>query len=163
MGSDDELFRGLYPALRRFAAAVGPLDVDPDDLVQDALVRVLRRGLLDDLDDPMAYLRRTILNLATDRRRGFGRMRRAFTRAGGGAVAGALADYPSDVADLLALPPEVRAVLWLVDVEGRSFDEVASMLDCSITAARSRASRGRQRLRLTLAAEGATFDPEDPR
>jgi DNA-directed RNA polymerase specialized sigma24 family protein len=39
MVGDDELFRALYPGLRRFAAAVGPLEVDPDDLVQDALVR----------------------------------------------------------------------------------------------------------------------------
>jgi RNA polymerase sigma-70 factor (ECF subfamily) len=153
MVGDDELFRVLYPGLRRFAAAVGRLEVDPDDLVQDALVRVLRRGTLSELDDPLAYLRRTIVNLAADRRRGFGRLRRALTRVD--RRDGAASEYPSDLSDLMALPPEVRAVLWLVDVEGRSFDEVAAAIGCSVTAARSRASRGRRQLRLTIAAEGS--------
>jgi RNA polymerase sigma factor (sigma-70 family) len=152
-GRDDDLFRALYPGLRRFAAAVGPLEVDPDDLVQDALVRVLRRGPLATLDDPQAYLRRTIVNLAADRRRGFGRLRRALTRVD--RSEGAASEYPSDLADLLALPPEVRAVLWLVDVEGRSFEDAAAVIGCSVTAARTRASRGRRQLRLTIAAEGS--------
>jgi RNA polymerase sigma-70 factor (ECF subfamily) len=152
MDGDDELFRELYPALRRFAAAVGPAEVDPDDLVQDALVRMLRRGSLSELDAPLAYLRRTILNLASDRRRGFGRMHRAFSRLG--VRSGEPTAYPSDIADLLHLSPEIRAVLWLADVEGRSFDDVAEILGCSVTAARSRASRGRKQLRLTLAVEG---------
>src|SRR5688500_17916831 len=120
MDGDDELFRELYPALRRFAAAVGPAEVDPDDLVQDALVRVLRRGNLTDLEAPLAYVRRIILNLASDRRRGFGRMHRAFSRVG--VRSGDDTEYPSDLADLLHLSPEIRAVLWLADVEGRSFD-----------------------------------------
>ena len=152
-----ELFRALYPGLRRFAAAVGPVDVDPDDLVQDALVRVLRRGSLNRLDNPLAYLRRTILNLAADRRRGLGRMRRAFRRVG--AADTVHVDYPSDVDDLLALPPEVRAVLWLADGDGRSFDEIAEMLGCSVTAARTRASRGRRDLRIALAAEATEEQP----
>jgi RNA polymerase sigma factor (sigma-70 family) len=156
MDREDDLFRALYPGLRRFAAAVGPIEVDPDDLVQDALVRVLRRGTLSELDDPQAYLRRTIVNLAADRRRGFGRWRRALGRLDRH-TRGEVSAYPSDLADLLSLPPEVRAVLWLVDVEGRPFEEVATVIGCSVTAARSRASRGRRQLRMTLAAE-ATED-----
>ena len=31
----------LYPALRRFAAMTAPLEMDPDDLVQDALAATL--------------------------------------------------------------------------------------------------------------------------
>jgi RNA polymerase sigma factor (sigma-70 family) len=151
MERDDEVFRALYPGLRRFAAAVGPIEVDPDDLVQDAVVRVLRRGALADLDDPQAYLRRTIVNLASDRRRGFGRLRRALGRVDRGDVTAS--EYPSDLADLLSLPAPVRAVLWLVDVEGRSFEDAAAIIGCSVTAARSRASRGRRQLRLTIAAE----------
>jgi DNA-directed RNA polymerase specialized sigma24 family protein len=114
---------------------------------------VLRRGSLSELDDPQAYLRRTIVNLAADRRRGFRRLRRALTRVD--RRDRAASEYPSDLPDLMALPPEVRAVLWLVDVEGRSFDEVAAAIGCSVTAARSRASRGRRQLRLTIAAEGS--------
>ena len=55
---DAEVFDALYPALRRFAAVVGGLEVDPDDLVQEAVARALRRGPLGELDNPGAYLRR---------------------------------------------------------------------------------------------------------
>ncbi len=36
---DRELIHDLYPSLRRLAAVVGPADVEPDDLVQEALLR----------------------------------------------------------------------------------------------------------------------------
>src|SRR5205823_4802816 len=72
---DAAVFERLYPALRRFAAATGPIETDPDDLVQEAVSRVLRRHALTDLDDPGAYLRRTIANLASNERRGFARWR----------------------------------------------------------------------------------------
>lgn len=75
--SDENVFRALYPALRRWAAMAGALDQEPDDLVQEAVLRALRRGPLHALDDPGAYLRRSILNLATDARRSDGRRRRA--------------------------------------------------------------------------------------
>ena len=77
VGDDEATFAGLYPRLRRLAAVAAPLEVDPDDLVQDALVRVLRRGPLADLDDPGAYLAKVIVNLASNSRRGLGRRRRA--------------------------------------------------------------------------------------
>lgn len=41
-GNDAALIRSLYPTLRRFAGAMGPAEVEPDDLVQEALVRTLR-------------------------------------------------------------------------------------------------------------------------
>lgn len=59
------IFADCYPALRRFSAVVGPYECDPDDLVQEAVARVLKHYRLDELDQPMAYLRRTILNLAS--------------------------------------------------------------------------------------------------
>ncbi len=52
--SEQDLIRELYPSLRRFAAVVGSADIDPDDLVEDALQRALRRGPLTDLDHPSA-------------------------------------------------------------------------------------------------------------
>ena len=46
---DGALFARLYPGLRRFAAVCGSFDTDPDDLVQEAVARTLRRagGLFD--------------------------------------------------------------------------------------------------------------------
>src|SRR5687768_9466293 len=65
-----EMFRSLYPGLRRLAGACGPIDGEPEDLVQEAVSRALRRGPLTELDDAGAYLRRSIVNLASNQRRG---------------------------------------------------------------------------------------------
>lgn len=152
--TDDDLFARLYPALRRFASVVGPAGTDPDDLVQEAVGRTLRRGPLTALDDAGVYLRRAIVNLAANERRRQGRWRRARARAAAGeSPAGEPASYPSDVADLLRLPPETRATLWLVDVEGRTFDEVAALLGATSEAVRARASRARRSLRQTITEE----------
>lgn len=142
---DGQLFTRLYPGLRRWAAVVGPADVAPDDLVQEAVARVLRRGRLCDLVEPEIYLRRCIVNLASNERRGSTRLRRAWVRLGAEASS-VTPHYPSDLGELQRLSPHERGALFLHDVEGRSFEEVARLLDCSPAAARKAASRGRQRL-----------------
>lgn len=150
---DAELFEELYPGLRRFAAVTAPRETDPDDLVQEAVARVLRRHPLSELDDPGAYLRRTIVNLASNQRRSFARWRIAVGRLGRTEEEGRAAEYDSDLADLLRVPPEGRAVLYLVEVEGRSYAETAALLGISEEAARARAVRARRRLRLDLQGE----------
>ncbi|MCJ7779854.1 MAG: hypothetical protein MUQ27_03430 [Acidimicrobiia bacterium] len=60
---ESQIFADCYPALRRFTAVVWPLECDHDDLLQEAVPRVLRHHRLDELDQSMAYLRRTVLNL----------------------------------------------------------------------------------------------------
>lgn len=144
--ADEDLFRRLYPALRRFAAVVGRLDVDPDDLVQEAVLKTLRRGPLHRLEAPGAYLRRAILSVATDSRRTSSRTAEVISLLAREQeepvpdAAGAL-----DVLDVLS--PLDRALLYLVDVERFTLKEAAPMLGLSHTAARSRASRARLRAR----------------
>ncbi|HZN13050.1 MAG TPA: sigma-70 family RNA polymerase sigma factor [Acidimicrobiales bacterium] len=152
MRGDSELFEELYPGLRRFAAATAPREVDPDDLVQEAVARTLRQHSLTELDDAGAYLRRAIANLASNHRRGFARWRVAIGRVGR-TEEGRMAEYDSDLADLLRVPPEGRAVLYLVDIEGRPYAEAATLLGISEEAARARAARARRRLRLDLEGE----------
>ena len=147
MASDEETFRRLYPDLRRFAAVVGGLGQDPDDLVQEAVVRALRRGSLHELASPGSYLRRAILNLAHDSRRSSLRRDRALDRLRRDAETPAQDPGSGRLDDLEHLAPVERAVLYLVDVEGYSFDEASSLIGISVTAARSRASRARRRLR----------------
>jgi RNA polymerase sigma-70 factor (ECF subfamily) len=152
--SDDEIFAGLYPSLRRFAATIRPPEVDPDDLVQEALVRVLANRSLAEIDHPGAFLRTTMLRLVANERRSLGRRRRAFTRA--------VADdaeaptYPSDLDELRRLDPEDRAVLYLVVVERASYAEVAEILSCNEATARSRKLRALRKLRSTM-----SFDTEE--
>lgn len=148
---DEGTFRALYPQLRRFTAVVSASGDDPDDLVQEALMRVLARGGLADLDSPAAYLKRTILNLAADRRRSLGRGRRALSRLR--VRDGTESDFPSDLADLDRLSPVDRAVLFLAEVEGLPQAEVAETLGLSHQAVRSRASRARRQLRQDIEAE----------
>lgn len=152
--SDEVVLAELYPALRRLAAVVAPPEAEPDDLVQEAVSRALRKGSLGRLDNPGAYLRRAIVNLAANERRRLGRWRRARNRAvRSPADDGQPEAYPSDLADLLRLPPATRAALWLVDVEGRGFDEVAELLGTTNEAVRARASRARRALRQTMTEE----------
>lgn len=143
-------FDGLYPQLRAFAAVVGPVEVDPDDLVQEALTRALAAGSLDAVEDVGAYLRRTMVNLSSNHRRRFARHRVAMTRLVSAADLREEAVYPSDLEDLMALEPTQRAVLFLREVEGRTYQQISLLLDMSEGAVRMCASRARRRLRVAL-------------
>jgi DNA-directed RNA polymerase specialized sigma24 family protein len=157
VGTDDrwspervQQLRDLYGPLRRFAAVIGRYDVDPDDLVQDALAKVLQRdpGLILDLG---SYLRRTIANAATDERRRASRANGALNRLGGGA--GSPDQYPSDLEDLMRLQPAVRALLYLVEIEGEPVADAAALVGMSHSGARVALMRARRRLRGDLATE----------
>lgn len=150
---DRLLIDELYPALRRFAATVGSYDVEPDDLVQEAMARTLRTRSLTELDNPKAYLCRAIVNVASNQRRSFGRLRKALQRMGGDE---ATTDaYPSDLGYLEALDPRARAVLYLTEIEGYPFDEVADTIGVTSANARKIAERSRRQLR-QLVEERAT-------
>ncbi len=150
---DRAAFRAMYLRLRRFAGAVGPWEVEPEDLLQEALVRALERGPLSRLDHPEAYLRRTIVNLSHNYvRRRYG-AERANTAMAAAAPHDEMPGYPSDLADLLSLDPVARAVLYLHDVERYSFPEVATALNLPAGTCRQIASRSRRRLRIQLQQE----------
>jgi RNA polymerase sigma-70 factor (ECF subfamily) len=149
---DATLFAELYPALRRFAAAVSSLDVDPDDLVQEAVARTLRRCPLHELDEPATYLRRAVVNLARTHHRDTTRRSRLLAAA---APADTRAEphhdaYPSDFGDLSSLSVEQRAVLFLRFVEGRDTDDIAELLGLTAEAVRARSSRAIRALRVEL-------------
>lgn len=147
MDEDEALVRRLYPMLRRFAAVVAPPEVAPDDLVQDALVATLRRGSLSGLADPGAYLRRALVNLASNRRRSMGRGRRAMGRLTAGVAHDATDSYPSDLAYLAELSPLARAVLYLHHVDGLRMEEVATVLGMRASSVRQLATRARRQLK----------------
>jgi RNA polymerase sigma-70 factor (ECF subfamily) len=145
-----------YPSLRRFAAVAAPFDLEPDDLLQEALVAVLRRHRLTELEHPIAYIRKTILNAAAAHSRRMGRRRVALRRYAASTRLPAAPSYPSDLADLYRLSPKERAALYLHEVEGYRFAEIASMLGCSEAAAKKAGSRARRRLALELSGGGVT-------
>jgi RNA polymerase sigma-70 factor, ECF subfamily len=150
--NDGQVFSALYPALRRFAAAVRPPGVDADDLVQEAVTRTLAVRSLSELDEPLAYLRSAVMRVALNVRRS---KRRSDSRmmTMGVPEAGRSDDYPSDLADLWSVPPTARAVLFLTVVESCSYREAAEILGCTENAARQMAARARHRLRVSADAE----------
>ena len=150
--TDAELLRSVYPALRRFAAVVAAQRVDPDDLVQEALTRVLARGALSELDEPVAYLRRTMLNIVRNESRRQGRERDAIVRL----VTTDHDDGRVDLSVLDALAPASKAAVFLVDVEGFSITEAAALIGMTNTAARARLSRARRFLRAQITKEAGS-------
>jgi RNA polymerase sigma-70 factor, ECF subfamily len=63
------------------------------------------------------------------------------------------------LAALRTLPPEQRAALVLVDMEGYPVADVAEMLGCAVGTVKSRCSRGRARLALRLGMLAPGRDP----
>lgn len=148
---DRQLIEELYPSLRRFAAIVGSWKADPDDVLQEALARVLARRDLSSLEHPAAYLRRTMLNLVRDEHRQARSRTRAMVTIG--VPDPATDSYPSDLDGLRELTPQGRAALFMAEVEGFTYSEIGSALGCSEVAARMAAMRARRRLRTHVASE----------
>jgi DNA-directed RNA polymerase specialized sigma24 family protein len=73
-----------------------------------------------------------------------------------GATYGSIDAYPSDLEDLLRLQPRVRALLFLVEVEGQQIADAAELVGMSHSNARVVLMRARRRLRseLTMEASG---------
>ena len=148
---DARVFTSLYPDLRRFAAACSLADQDPDDLVQEALVRVLSSGSLAALEAPAAYLRASIRNLVKNELRS--RHRGGIANLRLGAQTDSCDTYPSDLGVLGRLSIDDRAVLFLVDIESHSCDEAARMLGWSLSKAKRRLSSARSTVRSVLEKE----------
>ena len=142
---------------------------NPDDAadgLQDGLVAAYRRaGSFRGEAAVTTWLHRVVVNACLDRIRA-SRSRRAdplpddleeYERRGSLSSAAPEAEDPAELAvrddrrqavlaALATLPAEQRAALVLVDMEGYSVAEVATMLDCAVGTVKSRCSRGRARL-----------------
>jgi RNA polymerase sigma-70 factor (sigma-E family) len=127
---------------------------EAEDLVQECLLKVARRWpRVRGMDQPRAYARRILVNLATDGARG-----RAQRRI---ELQAPPADAPERSTDPLAaldthvelvqalgrLPPRQRAVLVLRYFHDLTEAQTAELLGCSPGTVKSSASRGLARLR----------------
>lgn len=148
--TDTALVAGLYPLLRSFASVVAPPHEDSNDLVQEALMRALRRGSLSQLEYPKAYLRTSIYHLAVSSRRRWAAQQNGLVQI---AVDVEPPEDPWQVEELLRLRPKARAVLYLHVVEGMPYDEIGDLLGCTAISARKTASRAKRHLRRLLAKE----------
>ena len=136
--------------------------VEAEDLVQECLLRVARHWpRARSMDQPAAYARRILVNLALDdaRRRtrcaaelGWAEDSPVEARANGAsAVDSGLSDTRMElIAGLRMLPARQRAILILRYYEDLSEAQVAHLLSCSVGTVKSTASRGLSRLREAL-------------
>lgn len=115
-------------------------------------MHTLRKGPLSDLDNPLAFLRKTIVNLASNQRRSLGRRRKALGRLS--FEESQWPSYPADIEAILDLPPRQRAILYLVEVEDVPYAEAAEQLGMTTEAARMLANRARKRARARLEVAG---------
>ena len=158
---------------------------DPEeaaDALQDAMVAAFRRAGSYRGDAAVTtWLHRVVVNACLDRlRRRKVRLAEPLPddleeRADRGALVTATQAGTEDPADrvvagerraavlaaLETLPPDQRAALVLVDMEGYSVEETAAILECAPGTVKSRCSRGRARLQ-PLLADLAAGNPHAP-
>ncbi|QIK67443.1 sigma-70 family RNA polymerase sigma factor [Nocardioides sp. HDW12B] len=156
-----ELVRRHRGRVLRLATRLTGNRSDAEDLTQEVFVRALTSADTLRPDGVEGWLHRVTTNLFLDHAR-----RRARTRVDpwgdhlearvrpAEAADTVLLDetFESDVESALtALAAPVRAVVVLVDLEGLSYAEAASVLDAKVGTVRSRLHRGRTQLRRALA------------
>ena len=154
---------------------------NPDDAadgLQEGLVAAYRRAASFRGDAQVTtWLHRVVVNACLDRLRA-ARVRRTEPlpddveeRGDRGSLATSTPSDPADealaderrrmvLAALADLPPEQRAALVLVDMEGYPVAEAAAMLDCAPGTVKSRCSRGRARLARVLGVLDPVGDPD---
>jgi RNA polymerase sigma factor (sigma-70 family) len=149
----------LRPRLHRYCARMTGSAVNGEDVLQDALVKALNaRAQGARVDNLEGWLFRIAHNASLDFLRD--RFRNTVV-----ALTEEVEAAPIPEADIVAisfrtflqLPELQRCVVILKDVLGHSVDEIASIAECSATAAKSALQRGRVTLRRLAQA------PEDPR
>jgi len=156
------LWRDFGPPLRRFLARRVPPGLDPDDLVQDVFVRVIRNlATLRSTDRPEAWLFQIARNGLRDalraRLRRDGRAESLETDlpaepdpAADRAAEAELAPCLGGMVGRLAEP--YRTAVGLTSLQGVSQAEAARRLGISFSGMKSRVQRGRAQLREILGA-----------
>jgi DNA-directed RNA polymerase specialized sigma24 family protein len=149
--SFEQLFRDQYAPLVALGAwLTGDRSVG-EDLAQEALGATHRRWHeVATYDQPAAFTRRTLINLASNERRRRGRERRALGRvsalAAPSPAAGPPGDDPQLWAEVAALPLRQRAAIGLRYLEDLGAADIAEALGCSEATVRVHLYRAHRRL-----------------
>lgn len=157
MDDFNALLESEIPKLRRYARALRRNTVEADDLVQDCLLRAIRKShLWQHGTDLRAWLFTIMHNEHVNNVR---RTVREGNRVQIEDVAPALSSPPTQDTSLqlrdldkavTRLPEAQRQVLMLTALEGRRYEEAAATLDVPVSIVRSRLSRARAALRVWM-------------
>ncbi len=142
----DAFYRAQWAATVRLAHVLTGVDAVAEDLAQDAFSRVHKqwpRGL----DNPAAYLRKTVVNTCRSWHRSRTRETARIARAHAGSD-GLVIDLRDDLLELVdQLPYKQKAVVVLRYYEDLSEADIAAALDIRPGTVKSLAARGLARLR----------------
>lgn len=140
----EALYRANYRKLVQLAYLLTQSSETADDLVQDVFARVLPRWQR--LDDPVPYLRRSVVNAANSWRR---RLRLERLRSSNVEETASL--QADELFDILGeLPPRQRSAVVLRFYEGLNDAEVASLLGCRPGTVASLVHRAFDRMRQAM-------------
>ena len=151
------------PRLRRYALALLRDRDSADDLVQDTLLRALERSQLWEAGTNLRAWLFTIMhnNYVNSVRRSVRQGRRVNPDHVALAVAPAQV-WPLILRDLdialSRLSDEQRSTLWLVGVDGKTYEQTAEISSVPIGTVRSRLCRARERMRELLDGDDAASD-----
>ncbi len=162
----DELVREHADRVYRLAYRLSGNQHDAEDLTQETFIRVFRSLKNYEPGTFEGWLHRITTNLFLDMVRRRGRIRMEALPEDYERVPSPDAD-PGQVYDdanlnadlqlaLDSLAPEFRAAVVLCDIEGLSYEEIATTLGVKLGTVRSRIHRGRQAIREVLAGSGHT-------
>ena len=153
-GALAELLAVRGQALKRFAYLLCGDDAEADDLVQEALVKVLSRRATGEVRSLERYVRQTIVNIYLDRTRKHKTWLGYLSRVAEPEREG---DWTSDVVrddevrtSLFALSPLQRACVVLRFYDDLTIAQVAQALGCSQGAVKRHLSDSMARLRTRL-------------
>jgi RNA polymerase sigma-70 factor (sigma-E family) len=151
----EEFTASTLPALLRFGYVLTGSPEEAEDLVQEALAKSMRRWRQVSADDPVAYVRKVMVNTHVTRWRRWGARVRVGEVPEVAADDAALArsqDWDVLRRALARLSARQRAVLVLRYLEDLPDVTIAELLGCQPGTVRSQASRGLAALRPLLAA-----------
>lgn len=161
MPSWDELVREHADRVYRLAYRLSGSKHDAEDLTQETFIRVFRSLASYRAGTFEGWLHRITTNLFLDMVRRRGRIRMESLPEDYDRVPSSAPDpeqiyhesrlAPDLQAALASLAPEFRAAVVLADIEGLSYEEIATTLGVKLGTVRSRIHRGRQAIRDHLA------------
>lgn len=144
----DAFYRDAFPRLRGFLRRLLGDDSATEDVAQEAFIQLWRRP--NGFDPERGSLRAYLFGIGRKRAADWWRKRRPEdgsplpeTPQGGLAM-----DASSAIGDAFArLAADQRSLLWLREVEGQSYDELAEILEIPVGTVRSRLFAAREELR----------------
>ena len=154
MRSVESAIEQHYTDVRRYARALARNGADPEELIQDCMIRALSRpDIWNEVRDPRAYLLSILHNTYVDAMASRHRHRQLFcaddAEFAESRPASQLASLElQDVArGMRRLPREQRSTLTCIGIDGMTYQETAERLGVPLGTVMSRLSRARGALR----------------